>query len=700
MRLKKILLALVAVLCFVMTDVAAKPNNRVVKPSKRAAEEVIRRFVGDSIRLRLSTKLDRSSDGCYYEATLKNGRVHIEGSTPVALCKGFYDLVRQQGAGMDSWAGRRFDATRWGDGTRTITAVSPYAHHYIFNVCTYGYTMAYWDEERWDEEIDRMALHGLDMPLMLIAQEAIMTRVFARIGLSDEEIQRYFGGPAHLPWQRMGCISSVDGPLTASWHEGQLKLAHHVMDRMRSLGMTPICPAFAGFVPQSITRVLPDIKIYEMSWGGAFHNWMVTPEQPLFKELGTMFIEEWQKEFGKCDYYLADSFNEMDLPFAPHGSPERYRQLAGYGKAVYESITAAAPDAVWVMQGWMFGFQRHIWDKASLDALISDVPTEKMLLLDLAVDYNYHFWHNGNNWDFYQGYNGKPWVFSVIPNMGGKTAYTGILDFYANGRLEALHSANKGNLVGYGLAPEGLETNDLIYELVCDGGWTGDSIHLDDWLTNYQQCRYGKQLVPNKCWRDIYSKFTDHPRFFWQFRPGNGWRGSVGCSKESALWLAQAEEADTPLARADYAENVMMVKGAYIEQLLEEANTLLDQGRLVEADRSVENAFAMMREVDTLLRECLPGRTLDSWLNFAHKAATNEEEWASYDRNARRILTIWGPPVDDYSARLWGGLIGEYYLPRWQKWYSLRRQGKSSKEVAGVLAEWERQWVEKGGNAE
>ena len=61
---------------------------------------------------------------------------------------------------------------------------------------------------------------------------------------------------------------------------------------------------------------------------------------------------------------------------------------ASYGEKVYSSIKRANKDAVWVMQGWMFGYQRHIWDYETLGALVSRVPDDKMLLLDLAVDYN------------------------------------------------------------------------------------------------------------------------------------------------------------------------------------------------------------------------------------------------------------------------------------------------------------------------
>lgn len=67
--------------------------------------------------------------------------------------------------------------------------------------------------------------------------------------------------------------------------------------------------------------------------------------------------------------YLADSFNEMEIPFPPHGDPARYEQLASYGERLYRSISSGNKDAVWVMQGWMFGYQRKIWDGKTLVVL-------------------------------------------------------------------------------------------------------------------------------------------------------------------------------------------------------------------------------------------------------------------------------------------------------------------------------------------
>ena len=76
--------------------------------------------------------------------------------------------------------------------------------------------------------------------------------------------------------------------------------------------------------------------------------------------------------------------------------------LSSRGEQSYRSISSTNPDAVWVMQGWMVGYQRNSWNADTLKALLSKVPDDKMLLLDLAADYNKTFWRNGMNWDVFK----------------------------------------------------------------------------------------------------------------------------------------------------------------------------------------------------------------------------------------------------------------------------------------------------------
>lgn len=663
-----------------------------------AANGVIERFVGEDSPIQVQLQSIPDVQGCpTYQTRVSDGKLLIDGSDGVSLCKGFYDFIKSQGAGINSWSGTRLQLPK-----RLLTkgitkVVSPVPHHYYLNVVTYGYTMPYWSWQRWQQEIDWMALHGIDMPLALVAHEAITARVFKKLGLTDKEIGNYFVGPAHLPWMRMGNISGIDGPLPQEWHHDQLALQHQILKRMRDLGMTPICPGFSGFVPQAIKRLFPDIQLVETHWGGHFKNWMISPDQKLFSKIGKMFVEEWEKEFGKCSHYLVDSFNEMDVPFPPHGTPERYAKIADYGDKVYQSIKEGSPDAVWVMQGWMFGYQRNIWDEKSLGALVSKVPDDKMLLLDLAVDYNKKFWNNGVNWDLYKGFFNKKWVYSVIPNMGGKTGLTGDLEFYANGHLDALNSPNRGQLTAIGMAPEGIENNEVIYELIADSSWKATPTDLGAWLENYNTCRYGKSPAELKTYwelmrRSVYGSFTDHPRYSWQFRPGTVTKGSINTSPEfykaiECFASCSDQLAGSPLYVYDLMEQSAAYIGGKLEILIQASELAMQAGEMDKA-RQYENEIQfLMLGLDRLL-ESHPIYRLDLWIKQALHHSNNDAVKKYYEKNARRIVTIWGPPVDDYAAKIWSGLIRDYYLPRRQEYLKGKFGGQSH------LPEWERKWVE------
>lgn len=666
-----------------------------------AIKDVLIRVTGRNdlpVRFKITGQTGDERGKTYFDYQIKNGLLTVKGSSPVAVCHGFYDFIKSQHAGIYSWSGNniQFPVLKGKEASKKI--VSPFEHHYMFNVVTYGYTMPYWDWTRWEKEIDWMALHGIDMPLALVGYEAIISRVWKKMGLTDSEINQYFVGPAHLPWMRMGNISGIDGPLNEDWHQQQIAMQHKILKRMRELRMKPICPGFSGFIPVAFKRLYPHLNIIQTHWGGAFCNWMISPNEELFSRIGTEFIKEWEKEFGKNEYYLIDSFNEMDIPFPAKGSKERYELVASYGDKVYQSLVKGNPRAVWVMQGWMFGYQRDIWDYKTLQALVSKVPNDKMLLLDLAVDYNKNWWKSEVNWEFYKGFYNKPWVYSVIPNMGGKTGQTGILEFYANGHREALNSPNKGRLIAHGMAPEGIENNEVIYELLSDAGWSSKKIDLQQWLKNYSYNRYGGYSKEIKDYwelmlKSVYGTFTDHPRYNWQFRPGTVRNGTININEayfkaiESFVKASTALK-DKTLYRTDLAEQVALYLGGKVEILTKAIDWQYQIGDTLRAMKLEKDFCYLMQGMDALLTTH-PTLRLERWIDFAHKQAVSQKQWKQYEKNAKRIVTIWGPPVDDYSARVWSGLIRDYYLPRWQHYFDSRKTNSSFD-----FPSWEKAWVE------
>lgn len=640
----------------------------------------------------------QSNNPTYSYNVNKNGCLCIEATDNIAASKALYDYLKSIDAGVFVWSGNNLKVPKLLlPTTKKVEVISPFLHHYYMNATVFGYTTVHWDWKRWEQEIDWMALHGIDMPLALNAYEAIIARVWRKMGLSKEHINVYFTGPSHLPWMRMGNISFHDGPLNEEWHQRQIDLQHKILKRMRSLGMHPICPGFAGFVPPSLQKIYPKAKIVETSWNGKFHNYILSLDDSLYAKMSQLFIETWEEEFEPCNYYLIDSFNELEAPFPSYDSGKRDKIVARYGKNVYEALKAANPNAIWTMQGWMFGFQRHIWDERTLQALLSEVPNDKMLILDLAANYNKYVWNLSQNWHYFNGFSNKSWVYSVIPNMGGKNTLTGDLSYYANNHLKLLRDKQKGNLIGFGFAPEGLESNEVVYELLSDAGWSSQKIDCEKWLDKYTKNRYHcSAKVLNRYWdlmqKTVYKTYISHPRYNWQFRPGTTLHGSVNLTEnyfkafEAFIGVANQLK-DSKLYCQDVAENMSLFLAGKVEQLVVAIMHCLNEGEMNKAKQFERDFAYLMTQMDRLLVSH-PYMRLEKWLERAKNSTSEKRIQKQYVQNAKRIVTVWGPPVDDYSARIWSGLIRDYYLPRWRYFFKSMHENKNVN-----MQKWELKWV-------
>lgn len=652
---------------------------QVLSPAEQQAAEqeakrVIDHFTGGQMQVQLDCSLPKKQGGLEnYTYAMTDGVLTVKGSSGVALCRGFYDFVKSQGTGISTWSGSRFEKP-------SVTSVpersvtSPYRDHQYMNVVTYGYTTPYWDQARWDKEIDWMALHGIDMPLVLIAQEAVYRMVFKDMGLSDAEIDEWEVGPAHLPWMRMGNLAgnSFDGPLSKAWNEGQIALAKHVINRLRRLGMKPIFPAFGGFVPPKFTQHHSGTtEATGWEWvPQSLRNYRLNPSSPAFVEVGRRFIAKWDSIFGAGRYYLSDSFNEMKIP-------QDKALMTQYGDSIYHSIRSANPEAVWVMQGWTLSYQLGSWQNGIFEALVKNVPDDKFMMLYMATDYR------NNLWETYPAFYGKQWVWSVLPNMGGKTAMTGYIDKYANDRRTPWSSPNRGNLTGYGFGPEGVENNEILYELITDGGWTSQhqDINVSNWLKQYSLCRYGEYTEAQKAYHDglrksVYNSFRDHPQFGWQVRTNITGMGSVNQNEDyykgvEALFanVDALKQRKSPLLQHDLVEAAALYCSGKIERLNTRIQSAIDQSQPQLADSLLHVLETLMTDMDRALT-CHPLYNLTHWEQLAQDMGTNAAEKKRYAQNARRIVSTWiqphnrTEPVNDYSCRVWAGLVRDYYMPR------------------------------------
>jgi alpha-N-acetylglucosaminidase len=665
-----------------------------------AAAGVLRRTVGEraagAFRLEVIPPAEGGND--VYEVSAADGVVTVRGSSAVAMAHGAYEYLRDACHCIVTWNGRRVDVPDRLPDYGKKRVVSPFRWRQQYNVCTFGYTTAFWDWDDWQRELDWLALHGFNMALAQVGEEAIWQRVWLEMGLTQREIDETFVGPAHLPWFRMGNIVKWDGPLPHGWNEKQLQLQKRIVGRMRELGIEPVAPAFAGFVPAALKRVHPEVELKHLAWGGFRPEYgadVLDARSALYPVIGKKFIQAWEGEFGRATFFLADTFNEMKVP-VPADREGRMETLAAYGDAVYQSIVAAEPKAVWVMQGWLFYYDQKFWDPESVKALLSKVPDDRMVILDLAVD-------RKAIWKTRGAFYGKQWVYSLLHNMGGKNALGGNLDFFANDPPAALASPEHGRLVGFGLAPEGTENNDVVYELLSDVPWSDKAIDLDAWVKGYCEARYGGYPDSmRRAWdlfrKTCYGERVDHTRATYQHRPTAKptWKDdrpndTPEFRRGVELFLAAGDEVGTEkLYQADAIEFTCQYLGSRIDEAIRAALAAHKAGDAAARDRFAADALGLMDDVDALMA-AHPLHRLDRWVGKARAWGDTPAERGYYEHNAKLLVTLWGGHFSEYASKVWAGLVRGYYRPRWETFFAdLARGGPTD---ASDIKAWEAKWV-------
>ena len=660
---------------------------------EEAARSVITRTAGAEVAKNTAIKITPAEEGNpAYKYHAESGKLYIEATDPVAACRGFYDYVRKNHMGMVGWHGAVLRIPQKFPDTPETKITSPFKFNQMYNVVTAGYSFPYWNWDRWQKEFDWLAMHGYNMIIDPIATEAIAERVWKKLGLTQKEIDDFVCGPAQCPWHRMGNIAKVDGPLPPEWHKDQIALQHKMLKRMKELGITPVFQGFAGFVPYGMKRLYPNEKYYITHWNGGFRNERapiyIMPDSPLFKKILTMYINEWEKEFGKGKYYLIDTFNELkNLPGKPGQSLEDI--MADYGKNLSGILSEINPDAVWALQGWIFFYQRKMWKPEVVKALLSGVPNDKMLIFDMMG------W-----WQKDSAYYGKPWIYGMITNMGGRTPYTGDLKKYIRGPQAVIDSKDKGNNVGNSNHSEGVETNAVNFELIADTGWfTG--INLDKWLKNYCINRYGSCPAPiNDAWMKLKKLKFSSQRWGSHF----GWQGgrAKNNKKFSTEFMAAVKEflsvheqfKNSPFYVDDAVEMASFVLSQKADEFYDAASVSLNANDREAYKYNLEHANNFLLEADRLLASHSLYR-LERWVGFAKSHSDDKKLQDYYEENAKRIVTSWGPPVNDYSARVWSGLIRDFYVPRMQAYFDAKANGKNFN--GRVKNAWEDKWITKPG---
>jgi alpha-N-acetylglucosaminidase len=631
-----------------------------------AAAGIVKRLFPKHID-KFSFKVIPPDDGHdVFEIIAHEGKVIISGNTGTSMAMGLNWYLKNYCKCNVSWFGNSLVLPEKLPTVDTrVRKISWARYRYFLNYCCFGYSLAWWDWEQWERLIDWMALNGINAPLAVTGQEATWLAVCKRLQLDDEQISAFLAGPPYLPFGWMGCLDGWGGPLPQSWIERHEKLAKKILTRQRELGMTPIQQGFTGHVPAGLREVYPDAKLHTINWI-EWTTYLLDPLDSLFQKIADIFMEEQTSRFGTDHIYAADTYIEM-VP--PSGDLD---YLANMSKAIYNGMGKNDPEAIWVLQTWIFFNQKDFWTQPRIEAFLGAIPDEKMLCLDL-------FCETEPQWSRTQAFYGKPWLWCNVQNFGCTVHLGGALEKNNSGLFAARQHCGKGKLAGLGFVNEGLGYNPVAYDLMFEMAWRNETVDLSEWIRGYAFYRYGQSNADaEQAWQDLkYTVYTapHRTRSIIDHLPTlDQTEGPPYSNKQLAdawqnLLKAADKLGDYDTYRFDLvniARQVLSNHAAVIHQKITEAFKAKDYESFKGAS---DDFLELMLDMDELLgtrQEFLLG----VWLENAKRWGTTPEEKAVFEWNARRLLTMWGqtPMLHDYARKEWSGLISGYYHVRW-KWF-------------------------------
>ena len=516
--------------------------------------------------------------------------------------------------------------------------------------------------------------------------------MFREVGLTDADIASFLSGPAFQAWNRFGNIQgNWGGDLPTTWINDQFELQKQIVERMKELGMTPVLPSFTGFVPRALPSLYPNASIVNGSqwvdFPAALSNvTFLEPFDPLFATMQKSFITKQNEAYSNASHiYTLDQYNENE-PFS--GDPA---YLASISAGTFASLRAADPDAVWLMQGWLFFADSAFWTNERVEAYLGGVPgNDSMIILDLYAEAH-------PQWNRTASYYGKQWIWCELHGYGGNIGMEGNFDSITQGPVAALHAPGS-SMKGVGLTMEGQEGDELIYDALLDQAWSAAPLDLTAYVDKWVARRYLKSPLPQAAidaWhilastvynnQDPGTQSTIKPIF--ELTPSLTGRANVTGFRSTfipydtnttvlvaARQLLRAHRQNPQLGSVpEFAYDVVDVTRQLLSnRFADRYDALIDAYSAPGATPASVSAagapvLALLDDLDALLatNEYF---LLSAWISDAKRWAHGD---AAYERlleyNARNQITLWGPDgeINDYASKSWAGVVGTYYKARW-----------------------------------
>ncbi len=200
----------------IILSVILLANNRqaLCQLNKQSVDAFIQRIVKEKSVSFIAEYIPPQNGKDIFEIESKKGKIILRGSNGISIASALNYYLKNYCHSLITWNGINMNLPQALPLVKEkIHKETPYQYRYYLNYCTFNYSMSWWNWERWQKEIDWMALNGINMPLAVTGEEAIWQKVYKQMGFTDNELDKFFSGPAYFSWFWMGNLDAWGGPI-------------------------------------------------------------------------------------------------------------------------------------------------------------------------------------------------------------------------------------------------------------------------------------------------------------------------------------------------------------------------------------------------------------------------------------------------------------------------------------------------------
>ena len=619
-------------------------------------------------------------------------QIFIEGNSRLSIASGIGWFLQHYAGQNPSWSNMKVVLP-------SVLPTIPKEKHqaranlrYYLNFCTHSYTMAFWDWTRWQQEIDLMALHGINLPLITTGFTSVWDRVLRQYGYrSAQEVGTFIPSPVYNAWFLMGNMTGQGSFQSKRWYNEQIALARQIFQRLAEFDITPVVPGWAGMIPQDFlhyarkAKTWDDALILPTGRWNAYERPALLADSLHIAEFAQVYYSTVEHLFGDVlhtHFYTLDPFHEGLVP--------KEIQTDRVIRALHKALLRYDTSAVWVAQ---------CWEGNPQDCVTKNIPRGQLLLLDLNADTAPSAHSTSPRTDV--AGQSHDWIWGCVNNFGGNSGFFGRLDSILSGYGKAHSLSADTSLRGIGYLPEGIETNEMMFDLIFHLAWTTEMPTRHDWIQTYTTMRYGLPTKENqeahtlltRAWEILAEGLFNCPSpsqqgptesvFLMRPREKSGsvstWANSSWYWQADSLEVAVSyfvQAADTFKENDHFQHDFVDITRQWLAGLGKQTLDSLASPTYPCGGCLQHRFLQLLLDTDTLLGTRAEFR-LGRVLSQARAAGRSKAESNLYEREMRRLLTTWGDEsacnqgrLHDYANREYAGLLASYYYPRWATYFA------------------------------